>query len=167
MEYALIIDTANCCGCTACEVACKQEHGIAVGTRWIRVSPPEIKKNAGKAQLRYEISHCIHCSQPACRDACPVQAITKRKDGIVLVDEQLCTGCRLCLEACPLGVMQFDESKGLASKCNLCADRIDGKLKPACVNTCPSHCIHFGDINKIIDKAPDKNLLARYKNISS
>jgi Fe-S-cluster-containing dehydrogenase component len=79
----------------------------------------------------------------------------------------LCTGCRLCIEACPLGVMQFDENRGLASKCDLCVDRIDGKLKPACVNACPSHCIYFGDINKVIDKAPNKNLLARYKSISS
>lgn len=148
MEYGLVVDTANCCGCTACEVACKQEHNIPVGIRWIRVSSPEIKEIAGKAQLRYGVSHCIHCRQPACRDACPANAISKRKDGIVLIDEDLCTGCRLCIKACPFSVMQFDERKQLAEKCDLCVDRIDGGLKPACVNACPSHCLHFGETNK-------------------
>jgi Fe-S-cluster-containing dehydrogenase component len=150
VEYALIVDTKDCVGCYACEVACKQEHNLPAGPRWIRVFPVSPKEIEGKLQLRYVVTHCVHCSQPLCKEVCPVNAISKRDDGIVLVDEELCTGCRECIEACPLGVMQFDEDKGLAEKCDLCVERIDMGLEPACVAACPSHCIYFGDVSTSI-----------------
>jgi len=78
--------------------------------------------------MRYVVTHCMHCSQPRCMDACPVGAISKREDGIVLVNQELCTGCKDCIDACPLGVMQFDEENEVAQKCDLCVDRIDRGL---------------------------------------
>lgn len=167
MEYALIVDTEDCVGCYACEVACKQEHNLPAGPRWIRVflvSPKEIE---GKLQLRYVVTHCMHCSQPPCKDVCPVNAISKRDDGIVLVDEELCTGCKECIEACPLGVMQFNEDKGLAQKCDLCVERIDMGLKPACIAACPSHCIYAGDISDITGQLGEHKLLVWYKAIGA
>jgi len=97
---------------------------------------------------------------------CPVDAITKREDGIVLIDEELCTGCKDCIEACPLGVMQFDEEKGLAEKCDLCVERIERGLQPACVAACPSHCIYFGDISRITEQLGKQELLVWYKAIA-
>jgi len=127
-------------------------------------SPREIE---GRLQLRYIVTHCMHCSQPLCKDVCPVDAITKREDGIVLISQELCTGCKDCIEACPLGVMQFDEKKGLAEKCDLCVDRVDRGLQPACVAACPSHCIYFGDISRITEQLGKQKLLVWYKAIAA
>jgi Fe-S-cluster-containing dehydrogenase component len=165
-EYALIVDTRDCFGCTACEVACKQEHNLPVGPRLIRVytdGPCEIE---GRLQLRYEVAHCIHCSYPPCKDVCPVDAISKREDGIVLIDEELCIGCKDCIDACPLGVMHFNEEKEVAQKCDLCVDRIDQGLNPACVDACPGYCIYFGDVSEISKRVDEHKLLTKYKDFS-
>jgi Fe-S-cluster-containing dehydrogenase component len=76
---------------------------------------------------------------------CPAGAINQREDGIVLITEEACTGCRLCVGACPFEAMQFDEEKKVAGRCNLCVERIDSGLKPACVDACLGHCIQFGE----------------------
>ena len=167
MEYALIVNTRDCVGCNACEVACKQEHNLPVGPRWIRVHCDSPRDIEGKTQLRYVVSHCMHCSQPSCKDACPVEAIVKREDGIVLIDEELCIGCKDCIEGCPLGVMQFDEEKNVAQKCDLCVHRLDRGLLPACVAACPSHCIYCGDIGEVAERVGKQRLVIWYKGISA
>jgi Fe-S-cluster-containing dehydrogenase component len=116
--------------------------------------------------MRYVVTHCMHCSQPRCMDACPVGAISKREDGIVLVSQELCTGCKECIDACPLGVMQFNEEKEVAQKCDLCVDLIDRGLKPACVNACPGYCIYFGDVNEVTERLGKQKLLVWYKGIT-
>jgi len=151
-EYALIVDSRDCVGCCACEVACKQEHSIPVGPRWIKVTPDGPRIIDNKLQLRYAVAHCLHCIKPACLEVCPVDAISKREDGIVLVDKELCIGCGDCVDACPLGVMQFHDDENITLKCNLCAERIDRGLNPACVNACPAYCIYFGDMEEVIGK---------------
>jgi len=163
MEYALVVNTDDCVGCNACEVACKQEHSLPVGPRWIRVYSDGPRDIAEKQQLRYIVTHCMHCCRPPCKDACPVGAITKRKDGIVLIDEKLCIGCKDCIPACPLGVMQFDEVKEVAQKCDLCVERIDRGRLPACVAACPSHCIYFGGVKEITEKLGKERLLLWHK----
>ena len=165
-EYAIMVNTEDCVGCNACEVACKQEHNLAAGPRWIKVCPDIPREIEGKLQLRYIATHCLHCSRPPCRDVCPADAISKRPDGIVLIDEKLCNGCKGCIEACPLGAMQFDGEKGTAQKCDLCVDRLDRELQPACVAACPSHCIYFGDIQEITRRLGKETLLDRYKAIA-
>ncbi len=163
MEYSLFVNTEYCMGCNTCEVACKQEHELPIGPRWMRVDADVPRKIAGKLILRYIVSHCLHCSHPPCKDVCPVNAITKREDGIVLIDEELCTGCKDCVEACPLKVMQIDNKKEVAQKCDLCVDRLDRGLQPACVAACPSHCIYSGDIREITERLGKEKLLVWYK----
>ncbi len=85
----------------------------------------------------------------------------------VSINEKLCNGCKYCIEGCPLGVMQFDEEKEVAQKCDLCVGRLDRGLQPACVAACPSHCIYFGHIGEIIEKLGEKKILAWYKAISA
>ena len=166
-QLALLIDNDLCFNCKACEVACKQEHNLPVGPRWIRVHADNPDEIEGRLQLRYTVSHCMHCRYPSCRDICSVEAIIKREDGIVLIDEELCTGCKDCIEACPLGVMQFDEHKGTAQKCDLCVDRLDRGLRPACVDACPSHCIYFGDVVEITERIGKQRLLVWYKGVTA
>lgn len=149
MEFALVVNTENCVGCHACEIACKQENNLPVGPRLIKILSDGPQQIDGKLQLRYKVACCLQCSNAPCQDACPVNAISTRGDGIVIIDEVLCNGCKECIESCPYGVMQFDESRQVACKCDLCAKRLDNGLKPACVSVCPSHCINYGDRKKL------------------
>ncbi|MEJ2740163.1 MAG: 4Fe-4S binding protein [Dehalococcoidia bacterium] len=146
VKYTLEIDSENCVGCNACEVACKQVHDLPVGPRLISVRPDDCREIAGKQQLRFIATYCRHCKRPQCRDICATGAITVTDNGIVLVNEELCIGCGSCVEACPFNAMQFNNEKQLAMKCDLCQDRLAKGLQPACVSACPSRCIQF--INK-------------------
>ena len=134
-KISLIIKKSDCMGCHACEVACKQEHGLKVGPRLIRV----IEKVPEFIPV-----YCRHCAKPPCRDACPVEAITRTPKGIVLIDNDLCIGCRECVEACPFGAMQFDPDDEVAIKCDLCVDLLEQGKKPACLSICPTGCISLG-----------------------
>jgi Fe-S-cluster-containing dehydrogenase component len=166
-ELALIVKIADCIGCKTCEVACKQEHQIPVGPRWIKVTTDAPREIDGRLSQRFSVSHCLHCTEPGCLAACPVDAITKRSDGIVLIDRELCTGCGLCVDGCPIGVMQFDDTANKAEKCDMCVARLDRGLKPACVNACQAFCIHYGRTSEVYEKAGKPELLSTYKKIKS
>jgi Fe-S-cluster-containing dehydrogenase component len=163
MEFTLIVNTENCVGCHACEIACKQEHNLPVGPRLIRVLSDGPRHIDGKPQLRYEVTCCLQCINAPCQEACPVGAISTREDGIVIIAEELCNGCVKCIESCPYGVMQFDELSKVARKCDLCAERLDKSLKPACVTVCPSHCIYFGDRKNIMLRSGKEKLRVSYE----
>ena len=93
-------------------------------------------------------------------DACPEEVIAKRQDGIVVLDYERSTGCRLCVEICPYQTVAFDRDKGITQKCSLCHHRVDQGLIPACAdNVCLAHCIYFGDpdsVEEIIEKKRQK-----------
>jgi len=142
--YELVVENDLCWGCRACEVACKQENRAADGIRLIRVLENGPRMTDGRLDFIFQVNLCRHCEQPACADVCPVEAITRKEDGIVVMDYEQCTGCRLCVEACPYEAISFDARQGIAQKCNLCYHRIEQGLVPACAdNVCLAHCIHF------------------------
>ncbi|RNF84462.1 4Fe-4S dicluster domain-containing protein [Montanilutibacter psychrotolerans] len=96
---------------------------------------------------------CLHCEEPACVTVCPTGASYKRvDDGIVLVDEDKCIGCKLCSWACPYGAREYSHVEGVMKKCTLCIDRIyndkldEAERQPACVQACPTRARHFGDL---------------------
>ena len=143
--YKLMIDEEACWGCKTCEVACKQQNNTPPGVQLISVQENGAQVILEKRDFVFHITVCRHCDESPCVEACPVEAIVKRDDGIVILLQDQCTGCRLCLEACPYGAIAFDEGKGVAQKCNLCCDRLDRGLLPACAdNVCLAHCIHVG-----------------------
>jgi len=134
-KVSMVFRRKNCMGCHACEVACKQEHALGVGPRLIKVienSPDFIPV------------YCRHCAKAPCAEACPVNAISRNDQGIVLIDEDTCIGCRDCIEACPFSAMQFDEQNEIAVKCDLCIERLAENKKPACLSVCPTGCISLG-----------------------
>lgn len=149
-NMSLIWFQNDCMGCHSCEVACKQEHAIGIGPRLVRV----IEKPPAFIPV-----YCHHCVKAPCSDACPVEAIFRTKNGIVLIDEALCIGCKTCVEACPFGAMQFDEDNETAIKCNMCIDRQKIGQKPACVSICPTGCIHFGDTKMDLGARIEKTVL--------
>ena len=144
-QYALLIDHEACWGCRTCEVACKQENGAAEGINLIRVSEDGPTVVDGKPFFMFLVNVCQHCDDPPCAEECPEEAIARRPDGLVVMDYQRCTGCALCVDACPYNAISFDQEGGVAQKCNLCHHRVDQGLVPACAdNVCPAHCIYFG-----------------------
>ena len=143
-KYSLMVFKKDCMGCHACEVACKQEHGLGVGPRFVRVleNGPDF----------FPI-YCHHCANAPCQRACPVDAISRNTDGIVLIDRELCIGCKECLPACPFGAMQFDDDSDSAVKCDLCIDRLNAGMAPACSSVCATQCIAWGSTRTLSDRA--------------
>lgn len=148
-EYSILVNYELCVGCYACEIACQQENELSEGIRWIRVVKEGPVRVNGKMYMNFLPMRCMHCGKPACMDACPTGAITKRSDGIVLIDEAQCTGCKLCVEICSFGALQFNPGKNVVEKCTLCVHRVDQGLLPYCVQHCPTRAMCFGDINEI------------------
>jgi Fe-S-cluster-containing dehydrogenase component len=143
-KYSLLIDHELCWGCKTCEVACKQEFHTPEGVKLIRVEEIGPRRVEDKVDFTFHVNVCQHCDDAPCADACPDEAILKRKDGIVILDEKKCTGCQLCIDACPYDAIAIDSAKGIAQKCNLCFHRIDKGLNPACAdNICLAHCINL------------------------
>jgi Fe-S-cluster-containing dehydrogenase component len=143
-KYALVINHELCWGCKTCEVACKQEFATPDGVKLITVEEVGPAMVGDKLDFVYHVSVCRHCDEPPCVDACADEAIAKRDDGIVILDEQRCTGCQLCVDACPYGAIAYDPFNYVGQKCNLCHHRIDQGLYPACAdNVCLAHCIHL------------------------
>jgi len=159
-KYAIIYDKDLCMGHNSCQVACKLEHNLPVGPKWIYTVTVGPQQKGGKLVLTFKNIRCMHCGNPPCIPACPEGAISQRADGIVLIDPKLCTGCKACIEACPFGAPQFNPETNLVEKCTLCAHLVDKGLKPACVRACPSGALKFGDINKLTEELAKKRVKA-------
>jgi tetrathionate reductase subunit B len=154
-QYTLWVDLEHCIGCNACTMACKAENNTPVGVDYNRVMEIEegIFRDASKTpdvSVTFVPMPCMHCGQPACLAACPVGAITKRKeDGIVLINKDKCIGCRYCAWACPYGAPQFNAEAKVMEKCTMCVHRVDKGQQPACVTTCPAKVRFFGELNEL------------------
>lgn len=142
-KVSMIFFRKDCMGCHACEVACKQEHGLGVGPRLVRVieDAPD-----------FTPIYCHHCADAPCAKACPVEAIHRNGRGIVLIDNDLCIGCKACVEACPFGAMQFDDDRDIAVKCDMCLARQAEGKGPACAAVCPTGCIFWGDARDLSER---------------
>ncbi len=173
-KLGLVIDLDTCVGCHACAVNCKEwntgghyaplpdldPYGKKPDGVWFnRIHSYEAGCGSTSKTVNFPRS-CLHCEQPQCVTVCPTGASYKRaEDGIVLVDTDICIGCKLCSWACPYGAREFDEDQGVMKKCTLCIDRIynqtlpEAEREPACVASCPSRARHFGDFND-----PDSNV---------
>jgi len=166
-KLGLVIDLDICVGCQACAVNCKEwntggYHAPLTDLNPYEANPSGVWFNrihafeAGTgpdAQVVHFPRSCLHCDDAPCVTVCPTGASYKRgEDGIVLVDENMCIGCKLCSWSCPYGAREFDEDVGVMKKCTLCIDRIYNQNMevvdrvPACVATCPSSARHFGDL---------------------
>lgn len=162
MQMAFFYDQSRCVGCYACVVSCKQWNQIPCGpVKWRRVVTMETGKYPN-VSVRFLSLTCCHCENPVCIHVCPVDAIAKReKDGIVLVDSEVCLGGKKCgfrcQRACPYDAPQFDvEEYSKMQKCDFCVERLTENKKPICVEAC---------ITKALDSGPLEDLEQRYDQI--
>ncbi|MEW6334432.1 MAG: 4Fe-4S dicluster domain-containing protein [Thermodesulfobacteriota bacterium] len=141
-----MVVVVDCCvGCHACEIACRQENNLTheTGSKWCRVITVKPRKAGDGLRADYLPTLCLHCDEPLCLQSCPAGAITKRADGLVLVDAERCDGCRLCVCACPYGAMSFNEVTQAAGKCNFCLERSESGIEPSCVQHCLGGALRY------------------------
>lgn len=162
-KFVMVVDLAKCKNARKCINACDKHHKLTPDRPYIKVL--EMKDNE-KSSPYWMPKKCFQCDNPPCVKVCPVGATFKRTDGIVLVDNERCIGCRFCMAACPYSARVFnwksppeEDEKGLAyspetsvpskigtvGKCDFCPDMLrKGKL-PHCIPACPNGVIYFGD----------------------
>ncbi|MBI3096729.1 MAG: 4Fe-4S dicluster domain-containing protein [Planctomycetes bacterium] len=167
--YGMAIDVDKCIGCGRCVEACKTENGVPKEPffcrTWVErytvktdntlvvqsitsagqksdapVEEKEIKRSFFVPKL------CNHCAHPPCVQVCPVGATFSTKEGVVIVDEERCIGCRYCIQACPYGARYLNPETHTADKCTFCYHRVTKGMLPACVEVCPTQARIFGDL---------------------
>ncbi|MDO8562352.1 MAG: 4Fe-4S dicluster domain-containing protein [Candidatus Limnocylindria bacterium] len=163
-QWAMVIDLRKCDGCKKCTEACQTEHELPANFEWIKVFQVSDKQGRSYFMPR----PCFQCENAPCLRVCPVAATFRAKDGVVLVDQNRCIGCRMCMAACPYGARYFNyvdppvptrpltqpatpefpvpQQKGTVGKCMFCVHRsTEGKL-PACVEACNMLALYIGDL---------------------
>lgn len=173
-KWIMVIDLAKCDGCGHCMTACSKMHFVPPDRQWIKVllmndvhlGPADEEKTAPY----YFPQPCYHCDNPPCTKVCPVDATFKRSDGVVLIDNERCIGCRFCMAACPYGARSFNwgipkdppdaiakgyspehgypRKTGTVEKCDFCPDMAEMGMLPACTSGCPMGAIYYGDENE-------------------
>ena len=168
-KFVMVIDLARCKNARKCVIACQNMHYLPEDKEWLKVKL--LKDNQNTAPYWFPKT-CFHCDNPPCVKVCPIDATYKRTDGIVLIDNDRCIGCKFCMAACPYSTRVFNWGEpeipaepvpldcaaetgtpaqiGTVEKCDFCPDMArQGKL-PHCVPACPNGAIYYGDQNEDI-----------------
>jgi Fe-S-cluster-containing dehydrogenase component len=183
--YAMGVQIEKCIGCGKCVEACKIENDVPEEPFYFRTwveryviytdgevsvdSPnggidgfPPVENDKQILRTFFVPKLCNHCENPPCVQVCPVGATFKSQDGVILVDEDYCIGCRYCIQACPYGARFLDPRTHTADKCTFCYHRITKGLLPACVEICPTQARIFGELDKL---STPLNRMMRQSNI--
>ncbi|KAA3609251.1 MAG: 4Fe-4S dicluster domain-containing protein [Calditrichaeota bacterium] len=164
-RYGMVIDTKKCVGCADCVVACKTENNVPDGycRDWI---VEDVRGAFPDLHMEIRSERCNHCENAPCVRCCPTGASYTDEDyGVVLVDKDLCTGCKACIASCPYDA-RYVHPEGYVDKCTFCMHRVREGLDPACVAVCPTKCMYFGDlddanseVSKLIRSRPNHALI--------
>lgn len=167
--YGILIDIDKCIGCGKCAKACKTENSVPAEPFFFRTWVEQYTvKNDGTTEIVspnggidgfkqttpdedifksfFVPKMCNHCTKSPCVQVCPVGATFVSPEGVVLIDEKYCIGCRYCVQACPYGCRFIDPVKKVAQKCTLCYHRLKKGLAPACMEVCPTGARKYGNL---------------------
>lgn len=164
-KFVMVVDLARCKNARKCVTACQKMHHLPEDKEWLSV---KLMKDSDKGAPYWMPKTCFHCDNPPCVKVCPVDATFKRQDGLVLIDNDRCIGCKFCMAACPYStrVFNWDEPApqhasqpyspetstpsqvGTVEKCDFCPDMVRQGLLPDCVTACPNGVFYFGDENE-------------------
>ena len=148
-QHGFFFTSDNCIGCHACEAACAEKNETPAHLAYRSVGYVEGGSFPDYKRMNISMA-CNHCDDPVCLKGCPTRAYTKHTEyGAVLQDPETCFGCGYCTWVCPYNAPQLDPVKGEVSKCNMCVDRLEVGLKPACVAACVGNALDFGVIENI------------------
>lgn len=146
MSKVMIVNVERCVGCHSCELACALAHTKAGDLA-------KAIQNGEKPGIRIAVEvygnkpvplHCHHCEVAACMMVCPSGAIHRKGEREpVLVDQDKCIGCKMCVQACPFGMMTINTSGKGVLKCDLCIHRLEQGMNPACVTACPTKAVLY------------------------
>jgi Fe-S-cluster-containing dehydrogenase component len=163
-KFGMVIDLAKCKNARKCVEACQEGHKLPKDHEWMKLYLLQDDRTTAKYWFPRP---CFHCDKPMCVSVCPVGATYKRQDGIVLVDNQRCIGCKFCMTGCPYSARVFNWKdpevdvpkdqpydpetnipavEGTVGKCVFCADNLRKNKLPRCVTGCPMGVIYFGDL---------------------
>jgi len=163
-KFIMVIDLARCKNARKCVEACQEGHLLPKDHEWMKLYLLQDDNTTAKYWFPRP---CFHCDKPMCVSVCPVGATYKRPDGIVLIDNQRCIGCKFCMTGCPFSARVFNWKdpevkvpeghvydpetnipavEGTVGKCVFCADKLRKNELPRCVTACPMGVIYFGDI---------------------
>jgi DMSO reductase iron-sulfur subunit len=150
-QHGFFFTADNCIGCHACEAACSEKNENPAHLAFRSVGYVEGGSYPDYKRMNISMA-CNHCDDPVCLKGCPTRAYTKHAEyGAVLQDPETCFGCGYCTWVCPYNAPQLDPVKGQVSKCNMCVDRLEVGLKPACVSACVGNALDFG----VIEDTPE------------
>jgi len=156
-QHGFFFTADNCIGCHACEAACSEKNENPAHLAFRSVGYVEGGSFPDYQRMNISMA-CNHCDDPVCLKGCPTAAYTKHAEyGAVLQDPDTCFGCGYCTWVCPYNAPQLDPVKGQVSKCNMCVDRLEVGLKPACVSACVGNALDFG----VIENIPENREQAR------
>ncbi|SMN00478.1 Anaerobic dimethyl sulfoxide reductase chain B [uncultured Candidatus Thioglobus sp.] len=148
-QHGFYFNADNCIGCHACESACSEKNDVADHLAYRSVGFVEGGSYPNYQRLNLSMA-CNHCDDPVCLKGCPTRAYTKFAEyGAVLQDPDICFGCGYCTWVCPYNAPQLDPVAGVVSKCNMCVDRLEVGLKPACVSACLGNALDFGVVENV------------------
>ncbi len=162
-HFVMVIDLSRCRNARRCVDACNSMHYLPPHHEWLKVF---LMQDSEDTSSYWFPKPCFHCDTPACVNVCPVGATFKREDGLVLIDNERCIGCKFCMAACPYSsrVFNWDEPKspnavyspessvpqrvGTVGKCDFCPDFFKRGELPDCVMACPNGVFFYGDKNE-------------------
>ncbi|WP_445382605.1 4Fe-4S dicluster domain-containing protein [Robiginitalea sp. IMCC43444] len=170
-KFVMVVDLARCKNAKKCISSCNKAHFVTGENAWLKVYKMQ---DSPETPPYWQPTLCMHCDKPPCVKVCPVDATFKRRDGLVLIDNDRCIGCRFCMAACPYSTRVFNweepaqgetteislhlehmshspdyaglpSQMGTVDKCDFCPHMIDNNELPHCVTACPNGVFYFGD----------------------
>lgn len=147
-HFAIVVDLDRCIGCHGCEIACKNENDVELGSYWNKVVQVGPYGEYPHLQQYFLPVMCQQCEESPCTHVCPTGASYRDPEtNIVLVDKEKCIGCKYCMMACPYGVRSWNETERVVEKCTLCGQLTAAGELPACVAACCGAARFYGDLD--------------------